>query len=63
MEPDKKEVEKINSMSQYDMCKMVRFGPAGHPYTDKTKPYWEIFNKRLLDLGGFTPEISKKLGW
>jgi hypothetical protein len=26
-------------------------------------PLFEYFNKRFKELGGFTPEISKKIGW
>ena len=45
------------------MCRLVRFAPVGHKYFDKSKPYQELFKKRLSELGGFTPEISKDLGW
>ena len=53
---------KIDSMSHYDMCRTWRFAKTGN---------WMImgecgdyFKKRLFDeLGGFTPEISKSLGW
>ena len=52
----------IDSMSHYDMCRTWRFTPSGD---------WRImgecgdyFKKRLFDeFGGFTPEISKSLGW
>ena len=57
------EVEKINSMSQYEMASLWRFAPSGHPWFDGTKPYFKIFDKRFKELGGFTPEISKQLGW
>ena len=57
------EIDKIKAMSQYDMCALWRFAPIGHPYFDSTKPYHEIFRKRLFEeLGGFTPEISKSIG-
>ena len=55
-------IEKINQMSHYDMCSLWRFAPTGHPYFDNTKPYVNVFKKRLFDhFGGFTPEISKSL--
>lgn len=57
------EVNKINSMTQYEMAKLWRFAPSGHPYFDAELPYYEIFSKRFAELGGFTPEISKDLGW
>ena len=54
----------INEMDHRSMCSMWRFAPSGHEYFDKTKPYHKIFRKRLFDhFGGFTPEISKSIGW
>ena len=59
-----KEIEKINSMDHYSMCSLWRFAPSGHPYFDNTYPFAASFKKRLFDdLGGFTPEISKSLGY
>ena len=58
------EIDKINKMSHFEMCKLWRYAPAGHPYLDGTKPYFVIFEKRLFKhFGGFTPEISKQIGW
>ena len=63
-EDQKKEIEKINKMEHYEMCSLWRNAPSGHPYFDKTKPYADIFKKRLFEhFGGFTPEISKSIGW
>ena len=56
-----KEIEKINQMSQIDMASLWRYAPAGHPYFDQTKPYFEVFDKRFIELGGFTSEISKSI--
>jgi len=59
-----KEIEKeINSLSQYEMCRLSRFAPLGHKYFDINKPYYEVFKKWFKELGGFTSEISKNLGW
>lgn len=58
----KKEVEKINFMDQEEMAWLWRFAPSGHPYFDDRKPFFQIFRKRFKDLGGFTPEISKRIG-
>ena len=60
---DPKEIERINQMSQRDMASLWRHAPAGHQYFDSTKPYHEIFKKRFAELGGFTPKISKSIGW
>lgn len=58
-----REIERINQMSQEAMASLWRFAPAGHPYFDRTKPYFEVFDKRFKALGGFTPAISKAIGW
>ncbi len=61
---EQQEINTINSMDHESMCKMWRNAPSGHKYFDKTKPYSEIFRKRLFDhFGGFTPAISKSIGW
>lgn len=62
-EDEIKEIEKINQMSQIEMARLWRFAPSGHPWFDKTKPFFEVFNKRFKELGGFTPTISKAIGW
>ena len=59
---EQKTIDEINQMSQYDMASLWRYAPAGHPYFDKTLPFFEVFNKRFKELGGFTPAISKALG-
>ena len=56
-------VEEINKLTQYEMAKLWRFAPDGHIYFDATLPYYKIFKDRFKELGGFTPEISKQLGW
>jgi len=61
-EEEQAEIDKINAMSHYDMCALWRFAPVGHRYFDHTKPFHEVFRKRLFEkFGGFTPEISKSL--
>jgi len=68
MTPDQREVyirtvkAEIDTMSHYEMCKIWRFAKAGNKYT--IGEIGEYFSKRLYDYwGGFTPEISKELGW
>lgn len=61
MTPEETEIQKINNMSQAEMAQLWRFAPAGHQYFDNTLPYFEIFNKRFKELGGFTPKISKEI--
>lgn len=64
---DQEEIKKhtniINSMSQTDMARMWRFTPSGHIYFDSSLPFYDIFKKRFDELGGFTPGISKEIGW
>lgn len=53
----------IDSMSQEEMARLWRFAPTGHPYFDRRLPLFEYFEKRFKELGGFSPTISKKIGW
>ena len=58
--------EKINSMSQYNMCRAWRFDVDTEfslMVFDAESPLYPVFDKRFKELGGFTPEISKNLGW
>jgi len=55
--------EEISTMSREDMARLYRFAKAGHPVFDSTLPLYNIFKKRFAELGGFSPEISKKIGW
>ena len=63
-EEQQQAIKAINELSQYEMCRLRRFAPCGHPYFDSTIPaVYEAFQKRYKELGGLTPEISKELGW
>ena len=53
----------IPTMTQEEMARLWRFAPSGHPVFDAKYPLFEMFEKRFKELGGFTPEISKKIGW
>ena len=55
------EIKCINEMSQYEMARLWRYASAGHRYFDLQLPFFEVFNKRFKELGGFTPKISKSL--
>ncbi len=53
--------ENIDGMSQYVLCRVWRFAKAGDPlFQGDTGDY---FSKALKEKGGFTPEISKSLGF
>lgn len=62
-EEQKKEIAKIEIMSQVEMAHLYRFAPAGHPYFNRELPYNKFFMDRFILLGGMTPEISKEIGW
>lgn len=53
---------KIDAMDHYEMCRVWRFAGAGNPLLmGETGKY---FKERLFKhFGGFTPQISKSLGW
>lgn len=54
----------IDNMDHFEMCKLWRFAALGHIYMDNRNPLAEYFKNRLFNhFGGFTPEISKALGW
>lgn len=63
-EEQKDIIEIINNMSHYSICELWWHAPSGHPYFDKTLPFFKVFEKRLFEhFGGFTSEISKSIGW
>lgn len=49
--------------SHEELCRIWRFSGSNSVYI-KTEPLFQILHNRLFkEFGGFTPEISKKLGW
>ena len=55
------EKREIDAMTQKEMCYRWRFGKAGDPlFIQETGIY---FAEVLKEKGGFTPEISKEIGW
>jgi len=54
----------IDKLSHREMCHMWRFGAGNRAYFDTTNPISQYFSDRLFKhFGGFTPEISKSIGW
>ena len=54
------EKDRIDKLDQYELCRLWRFHPSGHPLLQgDTGKY---FKEKLKEKGGFTPEISKSLG-
>lgn len=58
---DQKIKEQIDAMSQEELCRKWRFAIPGDLMLQGEEG--EYFAKRLTEKGGFTPEISKRLGW
>ena len=53
--------KRIDSMSREDMARAWRFAPSGDPRFQGAAG--KYFEERFKELGGFSPEISKKIGW
>ena len=54
----------IDALSHEDMCRMWRFGTMKPEWRDSRFPASAYFKERLwTHFGGFTPEISKSIGW
>ena len=52
--------KEIDSMTQEELCYKWRFEPIGSPYFDGD--IGTYFKEAMVRAGGFTPEISKKIG-
>lgn len=54
-------IGEINDMTHEELCFTWRFAPLGHPIV--LGKAGARLKERLDEMGGFTPEISKKIGW
>ena len=52
----------LNHMTREEICYQWRFAPSSDPYFRSDLPLYDLFKKRFAELGGFSPEISKKIG-
>ena len=52
----------IDKLTHEEMARLWRFSPPGHPYFQKGS-LSDYFINRFKSLGGFTPVISKTIGW
>lgn len=60
-EEDKKEIDALN---HEDMWRHWRFGTGKQKWLDSRHPASKYFHDRLFShFGGFTHEISKRIGW
>jgi hypothetical protein len=51
----------IDRMSRFEMARAWRFSHVGDPFF--IGEIGDYFTERFKKLGGFSPEISKKIGW
>jgi hypothetical protein len=54
-------IKAVNELSHYDICRIWRFAETGHPLMQDLPGH--RLAERLQEFGGFTPQISKSLGW
>ena len=58
---DEEMKKKIDSLSRLEMARLWRFAPVGDPlFQGEVGQY---FKERFFSLGGFSPAISKEIGW
>ncbi len=56
--------QEIDKLTHVEMCRAWRFGNGKPEWFDNTCEASKYFTERLFNhFGGFTPEISKKLGF
>jgi hypothetical protein len=53
--------EEVDAADRYQLCKWHRF--LRSPMTPEEVELNGLMFKRWVDAGGFTPEISKSIGW
>ena len=53
----------IDSWDQYTTCSHWRFDKSGLPWTGGDAELSKYFAEHFKKMGGFTPAISKSLGW
>lgn len=61
MENIEEHKKKIDEMTHIEMARLWRFAPSGHPYFEGE--LYQYFKNRFDSFGGFTPAISKSIGW
>ena len=59
MTPEMK--QRIDAMTQVEMARLWRFAPIGDPILQGETGHY--FIQRFRELGGFSPAISKAIGW
>lgn len=61
LEMTEEQKAQIDAMSQVELCRLWRHAESGHPLLQGDAGAY--FKQRLDAAGGFTPAISKLVGW
>jgi hypothetical protein len=56
-------VAEIETWSQEECARNWRYTAAGHIIFRTDSPLYGVFLDHFNELGGMTPEISKRIGW
>ena len=56
-------LEAVEKANRFTICGWYRYLPSPNSKTEDQKKVMDRICERFKELGGFTPEISKKLGW
>lgn len=58
-----REIKRIGNMDQFDLGRLLRFCPCGHPYFDEAVADVNVLRDEFFKLfKGMTPKISKHIG-
>jgi hypothetical protein len=64
---DAAHIADMDKLSYYELYKLRRFAPVGHPYFSTLRPaIWKHFQERMEELDPGDAErvrISKEIGW
>lgn len=56
-------MDHLRTATHEELCRIWRFSSSRSPYVTDQEAF-NLLSKRLFgEFGGFTPEISKRLGW
>ena len=54
-------MEEVEKADREQICRWYRYLPS--PITEEEMKIMDRIAERLQEVGGFTPEISKRIGW
>jgi len=54
-------LEQVEAADRYQLCMWHRFLSSAE--TEETQKVQQRIHERFTEAGGFTPEISKSIGW